>query len=177
MAKTPVLERALDDQPEVAELKMKLAEAQAELVAAEGELNALNRILNPLAASSEHTPNVSEIDHLRAGQQMPIAHARYIEAKAAVLELKPRYETIRAEAVRQLTDARNRARLPLLRRFANALEAAKAIGDEIQNFDHETRQLGGAQVAHPCAWLIDELPFRYGECWRVSRLVEELERS
>lgn len=171
------LDIPIDEQHEVADLKAKLAEAHAELVAAEAELDHLHGILNPMSWSSTHTPNVSELDALRARQQLPIAHERYLMAKVAVQETQPRYEQARAVALRAFMDARNRARLPILQRFASSLEAARAISDELIAFDQETVQLGGRPVDHPLPQLSDELPYRHGEATRVRQLVEQLEQQ
>lgn len=171
------LDIPIDEQPEVAELKTKLAEAQAELVAAEVERDHLYGILNPLPWSSTHTPNVSELDALRAHQQLPVAHDRYLMAKAAMLELKPYYEQARSAALAALNDARSRARLPLLRKFADSLDEARTIGDELTAFDQETVQLGGSTPGHPFPSLCDESPYRQGEATRVRHLVEQLERE
>lgn len=171
------LDIPIDEQPEVAELKAKLAEAHAELVAAEAELDHLNGILNPLPWSSTHTPNVSELETLRARQQLPIAQERYLMAKVAVGEIQPRYEQARSAALSALNDTRSRARLPILQRFADALDRAKAIGDELTTFDQETAALGGRAPEHPYPVLCDERPYRQGEATRVRQLVEQLEQQ
>ena len=166
----------IDEQPEIKDLKRQLDEAQAELTAAEAELDHIGNILNPLPLSTPHTPNVSELEVLRARQQEPFVRERYLLAKAAVLEIKPRFEQARSAALHSFNDARSRARVTMLRRFADALAAAKDIGDGIQAYDQETVQLGGSRTEHPFPQLLDEPPFRHGEATRVLRLVEELER-
>ncbi|MBK9949206.1 MAG: hypothetical protein IPP12_18780 [Nitrospira sp.] len=171
------LDIPIDEQPNVAELTTKLAEAQAELNAAEAELNHLTAILNPLPASSTHTPNVSELEALRARQQEPFAHERYVLAKTAVLELRPRVEAARIEALRHVTDVRTRARVPLLKRFSMALDEAARIGEELAVFDQETVQLGGSNPGHPFAQLLDEPPYRQGDATRVRQLVDTLEQN
>lgn len=175
MAKAATIESHISEMPQVRELAAKLAEAQAKLATEEAELDRLFGLLNPLPTSSTCSPNLDELGQLKAQQELPVARERYLTAKAAVLETKPRYEQARLEALRKLTDARNRARLPLLRQFADALDAAKVIGEEIQAFDRETVRLGGYAVEHPLPWLIDELPWRHGEASRIRQEVERLE--
>lgn len=172
---TPEHDTPLDETPAVAEMKSKLDEAQAELVAAEAELNHLNRILDPLPASSDHTPNTSELDALRAQQELPVVRARHLMAKSAVLELKPRYQATRHEALQMLMAHRSATRSPLLRKYADALDQAAAIGYEILAFDQETVRLGGSSPGHPFAQLIDEPPYRMGDATRVRQSVNELE--
>lgn len=176
MAKTAQLDIPINEDPAVHELRTQLNEAQAELRASEEELHHHARILNPMPTSSTHNAFVSELDVLRAKQQEPAARMRYLEAKAQLLETQPRYEAARAEALRKLTEAREKGRLPLLKQFAMALDAAAEIGDKIRSFDEETVRLGGRPAEHPFAQLIDEPPFRpTGEASRVRREVERLE--
>ncbi|MDR4469107.1 MAG: hypothetical protein MRJ68_12570 [Nitrospira sp.] len=175
MAKTTQLDIPVSSVPEVQELAAKLAEARAEFGAAEAELDHLARILNPAPASSTHNAFVSELDVLKAQQQEPIARERYLLAKAQVLEMTPVYERTRAEALKRLTEARKKGRLPLLKQFAMALDAAAEIGETIRSFDEETVTLGGRAVEHPFAQLIDEPPYRpVGEASRIRRMVDEL---
>src|SRR5690242_5790455 len=94
---------AVDQCEEVAELHGQLMEALAELKASEAELDQLNRILDPLPASADTTSSFqSEIETLRAHQQLPIAKMRFMEARAAWLELAPRYERARSAAAVRL---------------------------------------------------------------------------
>jgi hypothetical protein len=174
---TAEFDTPINQGPELGDLKAKLVKAERELQAAEEELNSLSTILNPGLSTSSHTPNTTELDQLKARQQEPFARARFLEAKGAVLELKPRYEQMRLDVVRQLTDMRNRARLPLLKRFSEALDAAATIGDEILAFDRETVRLGGANPGHPFGQLIDERPYRQGEASRIREQVRQLERT
>ena len=174
MAKTATIDIHIDEYPGVHELRTTLHEAEAELRASEEELDHLGNILNPLPWTSTHTPACNELDVLRARQQEPFARERYLVAKAAVLESKPRYEQARSEALRQFTDARNRARLPNLRRFSAALDEAARIGAEIRIYDQETARLGGSDPGHPFAQLLDDPPYRQGDATRVRNLVNEL---
>ncbi len=171
------LDIPIDEQPDVAELTTQLAEAQAELNAAEAELNHLTAILNPLPTSSERPSNVSELEALRARQQEPFAHERYVLAKTAVLELRPRVDAVRIEALRHLTDVRTRARVPLLKRFSMAMDEAARIGEELAVFDQETVRLGGSNPGHPFAQLIDEPPYRQGEATRIRDFVRVVEAA
>ena len=175
MAKSAQLDIPINERLDVAELQSKLGEAQAELTAAEAELNLLTGILNPLSWSSTNTPSISELDAVRARQQEPFARERFLVAKAELLEIKPRYEQARAAALLAFTDARNRARLPILRRFADALEDARAIGDELLAFDLQTVRLGGSNPGHPFGQLLDDPPYRTGDATRVRDLVDRLE--
>ncbi len=168
---------SIDDYPDVFELRVKLTEARAELKASEDELAHLHGILNPLLSSSSAAPMPTALDRLRAQQQRPFVEERHLLAKAVVLEIEPAYEHARAEAREQLNEARVQARLPLLRKFAKALEAAAAVGDELRSFDLETVALGGSDPGHPFAQLLDDEPYRQGDASRVRALVEKLERS
>ena len=170
------LNARVDDQPEIQELKIKLIEAESELVAAQAELEDLSAILNPPLATSVCTPTITELEALKAGQQLPFARERYLIAKASVLEIRPTYERARGEALKACTDARSRARLPILRKFADALDDAKAIGDELLAFDQETVRLGGSPAGHPFPEFQDELPYREGWASCVRRIVKELEQ-
>lgn len=166
---------SIDDYPEVSELRIKLSEARAELKAAEDELAHLHSILNPLPSSSSAAPMPTAVDRLRAQQQRPFVEERHLLAKAVVLEIEPEYEHARAEARKQLNEARFETRLPLLRKFAKALEAAREVGDELRDFDQDTVMLGGQDPGHPFGMLLDEPPYRTGEATRVRALVDELE--
>ena len=177
MPKSATIDIPVSEVPQVQELATKLTEAQTELAAAEAELDHLSSILNPLPWSSTHTPTFSELDVLRARHQEPFARERYLMAKAAVLESKPRYEQARSEALRQFTDARNRARLPILRRFSTALDEAVRIADELLAFDQETVRLGGSNPGHPFAQLLSDPPFRVGDAERVRGLVTQVEKE
>lgn len=177
MAKTATIDIPVSGVPQVQELAAKLAEAQAELAAAEAELDYLSSILNPLPWTSTHTPAANELDALKALRQEPIARERYLMAKVLILEITPRYERARSEALRQLTEQRKRARLPLLRRFADALDAAKTIGDELLAFDLQTVRLGGSNPGHPFGQLLDDPPYRIGDASRVRVLVDQLENE
>ena len=177
MPKSATIDIHIDEHPEVRELRTTLHEAEAELRASEAKLDHLGNILNPLPWTSTHTPAVNELDVLKARQQEPLARERYLMAKAAVLESKPRYEQARREALRQFTDARNRARLPILRRFSTALDEAACIGDELLAFDLETVRLGGSNPGHPFAQLLSDPPFRVGDAERVRGLVTQVEKE
>ncbi len=168
---------SVDSSAAVQELHAQLLEAEAELTAASSEVNALEAVISPLPSSSERFVRVSELDAIRARQQLPFAQERFFTARGSVLELRPRYQATRAEALRQLTDARNQARLPLLRQFADALDAAKTVGEELQAFDQETVQLGGSNPGHPFAQLLDEPPYRQGDATRVRQLIDTLEQN
>lgn len=174
MSKTSIV--SVDSHAAVQELHTQLREAEAELVAATGELNALERIITPLPSSSECGATATELDTIRARQQLPFAQERFFMAKASVLELRPRYDAARHEAVQTFTAARNKARLPILQRLASSLEATRVIGDELTAFDRETQELGGSAPGHPFPSLCDEPPYRQGEATRVRQLVEQLER-
>ena len=63
----------------------------------------------------------------------------------------------------------------MLRRYADALEEARVIGDELLAFDLHTVRLGGSNPGHPFAQLLDDPPYRTGEATRVRNLVEQLE--
>lgn len=175
MAKSAQLDVPINERPDVVGLHLKLAEAQVAVAAAEAELNHLSGIINPMSWSSTNTPAFTELDVLKARQQEPFARERFLLAKAELLEIKPRYEQARAEAVRTLTIARNRARLPILRRFADALEVARTIGDELLAFDLQTVRLGGSNPGHPFGQLLDDMPYRQGDATRVRQLVERLD--
>lgn len=176
MAKTTaLLDAPIDERPEVRELRTKLSEAEAELRASEEELSRLSSILNPPSTSATCTPDHNEVTILRARQQIPVARENFLLAKATVLELKPRYERARAEAVQALTAERNRSRLEILKRFASALEDARDIGDELLAFDLHTVKLGGSNPGHPFGELLDSPPYRVGLASAVRQYVERLE--
>ena len=80
MPKSVSLEVPIDEVPDVAALKAKLADAQAELKAAEAELDHLSSILNPLPWSTTNTPTITELDAVRARQQEPFVRERVLLA-------------------------------------------------------------------------------------------------
>ena len=166
----------IDELPEVLELKLKLSEAQAELLAVQDELTHIQSILSPLPWSSSASPMPTELDMLRARQAEPFTNERLLMAKATILELTPQYEHARLSAREQLNEARHQARLPLLRKFARAIEAAQEAGHALRDYDFQSIQLGGQNPGTPYGLLLDELPYREGELSRVRVLLEELER-
>lgn len=167
----------IDERDDVADLHERLVAAHAELRAAESELNHVTKILSPVHATADTVSFQSEVSVLRARQELPAAEMRFTEAKAIWLELGPKYELARIAAAASLTTARNKARLPLLRKFVAALDAAKDAGEEIRAFDQETVRLGGSNPGHPFGQLLDDLPYRQGYASRVAELVKELERK
>ena len=167
---------AVDSVPEVRQLKDKLDAAKAELEAAESELDHLHKTLNPLPATSEPAAPVSEVELLKAQHNIPFARERFLIAKAQVLEDQQAYDKVRREAVQRLNTSRSRARLPFLRRLADALEEAAEVGNALTEFDLETVALGGNSPGHPFPDLSDSPPYRQGIASRVRQLVNELEQ-